>query len=144
MRPPTFGARHRLSLVLVFGHCLTLALYPKHPRLVVVEGKPLGERRALLPPLGVGRRGRGEQEERDRAARSLVRVASSFALHGGCSPHGHTLVCAPVLVTPSVRLAGLLDGRVDQLTAPRVPWTVDDLPDAFLVSKSVARLEKYR
>src|SRR5207249_9276556 len=43
MRRPTFVARHRLSLVLVFGHCLTLALYPKHPRLVVVEGKPLGE-----------------------------------------------------------------------------------------------------
>ena len=65
MRRPTFVARHRLSLVLVFGHCLTLALYPKHPRLVVVEGKPLGERRALLPPLGVGRRGRGEEGERE-------------------------------------------------------------------------------
>ena len=42
------------------------------------------------------------------------------------------------------RLAGLLDGRVSQLAAPRAPWTVDDLPDALLVSQSVARLEKYR
>ena len=67
-----------------------------------------------------------------------------LALLGGGPPHGHTLVCAPVLVTPSVRLAGLLDGRVSQLAAPRAPWTVDDLPDALLVSQSVARLEKYR
>src|SRR5207249_2439332 len=74
----------------------------------------------------------------------LDAMASSLALLGGCSLHGHMLVCAPVLVMPSVRLAGLLDGRVNQLAAPRAPWTVDDLPDAFLVSKSVAGLEKYR
>src|SRR5438876_167020 len=88
-------------------------------------------------------RSRGARRTR-RAARPFARIASSLALLGGGPPHGHTLVCAPVLVTPSVRLAGLLDGRVSQLAAPRAPWTVDDLPDALLVSQSVARLEKYR
>src|SRR5438445_475026 len=51
-------------------------------------------------------RSRGARRTR-RAARPFARIASSLALLGGGPPHGHTLVCAPVLVTPSVRLAGL-------------------------------------
>src|SRR5262245_53053496 len=59
-------------------------------------------------------------------------------------PDREALARAPVLIAPRARLAGLLNGRVNQLAASGAPGAVNDLPDAFLVDKQVARLEQHR